>query len=119
MVYTRKLKINFTSAVSDPVGVAFLFWKDAPFGTITDPTSAEDVVTSVQGTGQALLKKNACMYRKFYLTPNSDNRAFFLKIPRRLRALRHGESYKLTVTNLEGATDAIEYFVQGSFVTVG
>lgn len=111
--------MSFTSAVSDPVGVAFLLWKDGPYGTITDPTSAEDVVAVTAGTGVAMLKKHAAMYRKFWLSPNSDTKTFFLKVPKRLSMLRHGESLKLTVTNLEAATDAIEYFVQGRIVTIG
>lgn len=117
--FCKKLKMSFTSAVSDPVGVAFLLWKDGPYGTITDPTSAEDVVAVTAGTGVAMLKKHAAMYRKFWLSPNSDTKTFFLKVPKRLSMLRHGESLKLTVTNLEAATDAIEYFVQGRIVTIG
>lgn len=117
-VIPRKLKIAFTSAVSDPVAVAFLVWKDGSFGAPTDPTTAQDVVSAGSALQSAALKKFACMYQKFWLSPNSDQKNFFIRIPKRLRRLRQGESIKLTVTNLEAATDAIEYFVQGQIVSL-
>ena len=82
-------------------------------GGASDPTTAESVVVTPDTDAEAAYKQNACMYKKFYLTTRGDSRTFFLRIPRRLRYLKESEAIKFTITNLEGATDSIEYFIQG------
>lgn len=119
VVKFRKLKVQFTGAFSDPVAVAFAIWKDQVFGGLADLTSAEDIVAPSTTTSLKVQKASVGMYRKFWLTPNSDNRVYSLYVPRRLAKLRQGESLKMIVTNLEAATDAIEYFVQGTIISVG
>lgn len=116
--WTKGLQLHIAAAGSpgDPIPVAVLLWKDAGYGQITDPTTAEDVVGVRDTPQESMLAKNTCMYRKFYLTTRGDQRVFFLKIPKRLRIMKDAESLKLTITNLEGATDSIEYFLQGQIM---
>lgn len=104
-----------TNSVVLPVAV--LLWRDDAYAGLGEPTTAEDVVNPSTSTQRQRLKANTAMYRKFYLTGQSDKKILSLKVPFRLRMLKDGEMLKLTVSNLEPATNPIEYFVQGQIIS--
>lgn len=106
-----------TGGAGDPIPVAILLWKDAQYGGGADPTTANDVLQPSTTSTLTIIKKNACMHRRFYLSSSSDKATIWLRVPRRLRVMREGESLTLTVTNMEAATDDIEWMAHGRIWT--
>lgn len=113
-----RLKISITCETPGaPFVVAILLYKDAAHGGIAAPATAQDVVAVASTTQLSMLKKNTCMYRKFWMTGQHDIKEFMLRVPRRMRTLQQGEAYTLVVSNLAPATDDINYFIQGKWIT--
>lgn len=116
------IKVKFAlvpnAQITDPIQYSFLLWKDRnSFAGANDPTSALDVLAPSTTAQLGLLKANTAMFRRDFLSASGDKHTYFLKIPRRLRVMKDGDTLKLTITNSEAATDAMEYFISG-YITV-
>lgn len=111
------LEISCAAATATPFPVAFIVWKDAHYGAITAPTTADDVFSPSTTLQLATLKKNTCQYEKFLLTVQGDRRRFHLRVPRRLRRLMQGEGIKISISNLAPDTNSIVYTLFGKIVT--
>lgn len=100
--------------ITDPIQYSFVLWKDrVNFGAPADPASALDVLQPSTTSALSVFKANVAMFRRNFLSASGDKHTYYLKIPRRLRIMKEGDILKLTITNSEAATDAIEFFVSG------
>lgn len=112
------MEIVASSTPGSPIPVAILVWKDRThFGAPSDPSTAETVLQPSTSDLIYSIKKNAIMFRKFYISIQGDKRVLSLKIPRRLRIMKTGDILKITVSNLEPATNGIEWFMYGKIIT--
>lgn len=100
------LKIELAAdAITDPFTVSVILWKDGIHGQVTQPTVAA-VLSPATTQALATTKQHICQFERFMFTSQGDKRVIHLRIPRRLRQLRHGESIQLLV-NSTGATDTL------------
>lgn len=102
---------------ADPGVVTFMVWKDDSHGALAAPTTATDVAAPSTTLQLQALKKNICQYERFLMSANNDKRRFYIRIPRRHRYLRQGESIQMTIFN--GMGDAITTMVFGRIWTIG
>lgn len=105
------------AAVDDTFPVTFMVWKDSTFGALASPGNATEIFVPSTTLQLAELKKNTCMSERFLITAQGDKRRFHLKIPRRLRALKQGERYAITITN-HSADAAVVYTLFGKIITI-
>lgn len=115
----RKIDVTFdiaANAVSAPFVVTFYLWKDDAFGAVAAPTASTDPLAPSTTLQLAALKKNICMYERWLFSPQGDRRRIKLRIPKRLRRLRQGESYQYTIFNASTDT-AITFMAYGRITT--
>ena len=113
-----RMCLSPSAVLTDPLPVAVVAWKDGVNGLLADPTTAEYLFDKPDSAEEKQLKAYTWFYKKFYLTPSMDCYEIELnRLPRRMSLFKDTEVLKIAVHNLEAATDSLEYWIQGRFVT--
>lgn len=115
--WSLEIEIGAADPVNAAFPVSFSVWKDSAFGAAADPNVNQAFLPSTT-LERKTFKTNICQYERFLVTTEGDKRRFRLHLPRRLRTLKQGESYKIQVANEAAANDAIAWTLWGRIVTV-